>query len=241
MLNHLLIGTASALLCIGTASADALNLLESARQEADKPAQAEEEKAGVAGFYLRAEVGANIMQNLNADANSESFKVNAGIDATMTAGYRFTELIGVEFQSGFTWNSINNFKNNAGKQTSASGDFYQVPLVANLVFTIPISKGQYQPLFGRDTDLIFFAGGGGGYVNGSASINTGEVFSIDAWTYRYQAGAIMQAYLSEKTKMGIYFRFSGTGNLDGTTPAGADYKLGPALNYAIGLNLSIRF
>lgn len=242
MLNRLLLGTASVILCYGSASGDALHLLESARQEATEAAPTEQAKSERGGFYLRAQLGANMMQTLNAQNAPDNFKVNAGIDFAVTAGYMFTEILGVEFQTGFMWNSLNALKGSAGKpEAKATGDIYQVPLVANFVVSIPLSKGQYEPLFGRDADLIFFAGGGGGYQNGNGSISTGKVFDFDVWTYRYQAGSVLQAFLSDNTKFGIYFRFSGTGEIDGNDAAGGSYKIGPLMNYAVGINLSIDF
>ena len=45
----------------------------------------------------------------------------------------------------------------------------------------------------------------------------------------------------DNTKFGIYFRFSGTGEIDGNDAAGGSYKIGPLMNYAVGINLSIDF
>ena len=240
MAHRLLIGLSSILFLAASATGDALNILESARQEAEETTVTTEEVNDDRGFYVRTEIGANIMQNLDRKNASDSYTLNAGIDFGASIGYQITEMLGLEVQSGIAWNSFKTW-NEGGRSNNASGSLVQVPIVANVVVTLPLSKGDYEPLFGRDADLMFIFGGGGNYIDGDMSSSGVQQFNIKDWSFRYQVGTVLQAYLAPKTKFGVYFRFSGTGDLAGENPAGAALDIGPALNYAVGLNLSIRF
>lgn len=240
MAHRLLIGLSSILFLAGSATGDALNILESARQEAEETTVKAAEADDSRGFYVRTEIGANIMQNLNRKGASDSYSLNAGIDFGASIGYQITESLGFEVQSGIAWNSFKRW-NEGNRSNNASGSLVQVPIVANVVLTLPLSKGNYEPLFGRDADLKFYFGGGGNYLDGDMSSSGVQQFNIKDWSYRYQAGTVLQAYLAPKTKFGVYFRFSGTGDLAGENPAGAAFDIGPALNYAVGINVSINF
>ena len=106
MAHRLLIGLSSILFLAGSATGDALNILESARQEAEKTTATTEEVNENRGFYVRTEIGTNIMQNLNRKGASDSYSLSAGIDFGGSIGYQFTESLGLEVQSGITWNSF---------------------------------------------------------------------------------------------------------------------------------------
>jgi hypothetical protein len=106
------------------------------------------------GFYMNTDAGVNMIGNLsgNVFGNQASVSFDPGVRADIAAGYaiklndQFS--IAPEFELGITYNSVNaSYNGNSG-----SGDFIQVPLLANAVLNWHITS-----------DWTAYAGGGGGY------------------------------------------------------------------------------
>ena len=245
MRTCLLAGVASVVLGTSVAQGDALLLLANARtvQEDDTNAVKTATQEYSTGFYVRTGVGANLMTNVNAKTDSAAYTMDAGVEVNASFGYRFTKILGVELQTGFTWNAFNSFKQGSKPGVDAGGQLYQIPIAANFVVTVPLSEGSYEPLFGRGAELLLLAGGGGQWAQADMQdVGSGtQNFTIDDWTWRFQAGLGLNAHLTTNTKFGIYFMYSRTGDLSGTKSNNTDYTLAGLNNFAVGLNVSFRF
>lgn len=240
MRTYLIAGFSSIVLGTSLANGDALLLLSNTRMaEEDAPKKVATVEYDT-GMYVRTEIGANLMTNVNVKSVNGNWKMDPGIDIGASFGYRFTKIIGLEVQTGFTWNAFNSYEQVKVANT-VGGQLYQVPIVMNFVVTIPLSEGNYEPLFGRGAELVLLGGGGGEWGSATGSADGTEVFTLNDWTYRYQAGTVLNAYLAPQTKFGVYFRYSRTGDFTGNTPGGADYKLAAVNNFAVGIDFSIRF
>ena len=188
------------------------------------------------GWYMRAELGANFVSPINITSNNVKFNLHPGMDLGLSFGYRFTKNWGVEVQTGAAWNSFKN-QVQAGRTDDLSGQMYQVPVTANAVLTLPLSEGEYEPLFGRGAEFLVYAGAGGQYIINDFD---NDPFGSDdnGWVLRYQLGLALNAQLAPNVKTGIYARISRTGALDssGLFPGYDAYN-----NYAVGISLDVRF
>ena len=249
MRTCLLLGISSIVLGSSFANGDALLLLANARTaQEDTPAPKAVTEEYATGMYVRTGIGGNLMTNINPKVGGNTYEMTGGVDLNASFGYRFTKILGVELQTGFAWNGF--YKTIQGsKSESIGGQIYQVPIAANFVVTIPLSEGNYEPLFGRGAELLLLTGAGGQWTSAkSEKSSTGSpIFDIDDWTWRFQAGLVLSAYLAKNTKFGVYFTYSRTGDLTGSAgpgsglPVGSDYSLAALNNFAVGLSVSFRF
>lgn len=241
MRTYLIAGFSSIVLGASFAQGDALLLLNNARTIQE---EAPEKVALVeysTGMYVRTEFGANFLLDIDEAEGNGRWKMDPGFDVGVSFGYRFTKILGVEVQTGFAWNAFHEYTQGSKPPAGAGGNLYQVPIMANFVVTLPLSEGNYEPLFGRGAELLFLGGAGGEWGSATADFLGTELFSLNDWTYRVQAGMALNGYLAPNTKFGIYFRYARVGDFTGNTPAGADYKLSGLNNFAVGLDVSFRF
>ena len=241
MRTYLIAGFSSIVLGTSVAPGDTLILLNNARAiQEDAP-----EKVALVeystGMYVRTEFGANMLLDIDEKTGNGRWHMDPGFDLGVSFGYRFTKMIGVEVQSGLAWNAFHDYTQGVKPPANAGGNLYQVPIVANFVLTLPLSEGDYEPLFGRGAELLFLAGAGGEWGNATADFLGSQVFTLNDWTWRAQAGMALNGYLTTTTKFGIYFRYSRVGDFTGHTPSGSDYKFGGLDNFAVGLDVSFRF
>ena len=161
MRTYLIAGFSSIVLGASFAQGDALLLLNNTRAIQE---EAPEKVALVeysTGMYVRTEFGANFLLDIDQRGGNGRWKMDPGFDVGVSFGYRFTKIIGVEVQTGFAWNAFHEFTQGPKPPGGAGGNFYQVPIMANFVVTLPLSEGNYEPLFGRGAELLFLGGAGG--------------------------------------------------------------------------------
>ena len=220
--------------------ADTLLLVQEAQESAKSDEDAKKVDAAPNlyrdGWYMRAEIGANFVSKIGNGSNDVKYNLHPGMELGISFGYRFTENWGVEVQTGGAWNSFKN-QVQAGRTDDLSGQMYQVPVTANILLTLPLSEGEYEPLFGRGAEFLVYLGAGGQYI-----INDFEndPFGSDdqGWVFRYQLGLALNAQLAPNVKTGIYGRISRTGALDGS---GSFPGYDPFNNYAVGISVDVRF
>ena len=213
-------------------------------QEAQEAAKAEDQSKDAdtapnmyrKGWYMRAEIGANFVSKIGNGTNDVEINLHPGMDLGLSFGYRFTKNWGVEVQTGGTWNSIKN-QVQAGRTEDLNGQFYQIPVMANAVLTLPLSDGDYEPLFGRGAEFLAYLGGGGEYIYTEISDAPANLDN-DGWVFRYQLGLALNAQLAPNVKTGIYGRISRTGALDAN---GIFPGYDPFNNYAVGISVDVRF
>ena len=232
---------ASSLFVSAFAVGDALTLLQDDFSFEPEGVDAVDPSNATSPWYARVEIGVNLMDDLDPGSDLGQFHLHPGVDGAVSIGYHLTDRIAIEAQAGGSWNRFKEWTQGTKPALDASGNLIQVPLVANVVFRVPLTSQSLEPIFGEDAELLLYGGGGGEYANGTLSAENEDVFTIDGWTFRYHVGAALNAQLADNVKFGLYARISRTGSLDATQPAAGDISFSALMNYAVGMNLSFSF
>lgn len=93
------------------------------------------------GFYASGEVGPSFMPDFQSSRFGfpGSFRMDTGLRASAELGYNFLATsrftLGGEFESGLIYNRISHVRD-AGSPLSLRGDYYQAPLLNNLVLRL---------------------------------------------------------------------------------------------------------
>jgi outer membrane protein W len=220
--------------------ADTLLLVQEAQENAKSDEDAKKADAAPNlyrdGWYMRAEIGANFTSPVGLRNNDVEINLHPGMDLGLAFGYRFTKNWGVEVQTGGVWNSVKN-QVQGNRTDDLGGDIYQIPVVANVVLTLPLSDGEYEPLFGRGAEFLTYLGFGGQYIYSEIS-DSPDSYNDDGWVFRYQLGLALNAQLAPNVKTGIYGRISRTSALEanGNFPGYDAFN-----NYAVGISVDVRF
>ena len=208
--------------------------------------------------------------------SNAAIKFNTGIDATVAFGYELSDWLSIELQTGLVWNGVNGVTGNwmipngqpGGVQQTVTtniwggnGNLYQVPMMVNLNFDIPLSTPDSErwPFIGCTTYLTLNLGVGAEYAKlkiddiqlpGGAGVPTLNA-GIDkgAWGFAYQVGANLRMEIAHNMDLGLYFQFRGTSSMNFGSPSvtgtplvsGMDFTVSSLMNYAVGMNFRIEF
>ncbi len=224
------------------------------------------------GWYLTGSAGANKLstirvkdvapdfQNFRSGLDNVSFATHWGTAVDFTVGYELQNWVSVEVQTGLGWNALSGMSGDYIDGVvvpldivGGSGDLYQIPLVANLAFDLPIGNSS-EPGTGTlpgplwNSYLSLFVGAGLQYNLFDYDSLLGT-FDGNAFTFRYQFGAALNTQVAYNITLGAYFRYSGSSGMDlGTFTT--DLGLGDATvsidtdafhNLTMGINLRIDF
>ena len=239
-----LTGAAIASLAIATTTCgDTLDLVHAAiangisSQDVDE--ETPSEPVEQSGFYLGGGVGVNLMSDITVNGTANNLKMAAGVDSSVSVGYQFVEWFSVEAESGVVWNEGRDLP------PGLSMNLYQVPIMANANFTIPLSRpgSQRWPFIGVTAYLDFKVGIGTEWTrfNWKAS---GNKTNTSDWAFAYQVGTDLRLGLTSNFDLGVYFRFRGTTKVAMSNQViagvgGIDAK--ELLNYALGMNFRVTF
>ena len=198
------------------AHADALSLLYQDADEKTPPPPEEAEAAG--SWYFAAAIGATYALNaeLKDDLEGSKFKFKTGLGVNFGFGYAFNKTFAVEVRSGVLWNNIRNIDDNNGYAPIAGatlnaggGDMYQVPLMANLVVSFPISeKFSIGLVGGIGMQWTHFSAHDINVVSAGANVGTVE-FDKSSTAFRYNVGLQFNHQITHNIKMGggvLFFR-----------------------------------
>lgn len=109
------------------------------------------------GWYLSADGGLNMMQDFHFIHTDTKISTDAGMRWGLEGGYAFKLseklTLGTELESGMLWNSLSSVTRH-GAETSLSGDFYQVPILCNLVLNYHVGKWVPYVGFGGGLDFV---------------------------------------------------------------------------------------
>ena len=175
------------------------------------------------------------------DATLVDFYGEATLDnkVLFDPGFRFgigfggevTRHLCLEFQSGFHYNAI---KSIAGASAS-SGNFYQVPLMGNVVLQLP-----------NRTGFVPFVGAGAGAywtVLDAQNLSIGGTTASgtdDAWVFGYQAFAGFRYALRTNLGLGASYHYGVATSPSWNSGAG-NLKFSDARNHSFALSLHYRF
>jgi len=222
-----------------TTSGDTLDLvratiangINSQTAEEENPSQPVEES----GFYIQGNLGANLMSDIKINRQQNPVKMAVGVDGGMRFGYQICEWLSVDAQTGVAWNE--------GRDMAAgqSLTLYQVPVMANVNFTIPLSRpgSERWPFIGVTTYFDFNVGLGAEWTRFDTTNFSAPGMSdkTDDWAFAYQVGTDLRFGLTSNFDLGLFFNFRGTTKVD-MAPAMEAKEL---FNYALGMNFRITF
>ena len=263
-MNKLLLAACCGALGLSTiATADALSLLQQEVDEKTPPPPEEAEAEAPGMWYFAAAVGGNFLLDADVqDGNGTYFKFNNGVGLNLGFGYAFNKTFSLELRSGILWNGINSIQNgqlnlngNAFTFGGGGGNVYQVPVMASLVVSIPITEkiaiglkagvGMQWTKFNAH-DINTYAGanqvGTVGWDHNSAA-------------FRWDIGFQLANQITHNIRIGGGLIFSGTTavNIGAATitasPGGAipsfmsssDTKLDSLMNISLGFGVTVAF
>jgi opacity protein-like surface antigen len=147
-------------------------------------------------YYLNVDAGVSLVQNLNIKGGN-TIELNPGALFDGAFGWQFSKSLAAEFETGFALNSVDKIGGVAVSSYGGRADIYQIPMLVNLVYTFPV-EGKIKP---------FISAGGGG-IAALADMQTplGSVNDTD-FTFGYQGSAGARWRLSERSDIGLAYRF----------------------------------
>lgn len=152
------------------------------------------------GFYLSPALGGSVVQDYRGYGGSVVYEFNAGIRFDCSVGYRFNEWCSLELTPGLIYNNIESITI-LGERFSVDGEILQVPLLLNVILTIP-TQSSWEPFLGL--------GIGGVYTS-----TTTEAFSFygpgttTAWNLGYSALAGLNYHIDPDLSVGFIYKFTG--------------------------------
>jgi opacity protein-like surface antigen len=169
------------------------------------------------GPYAKIDIGGVVQQDLKIktldgfSAPDSKFTFDPGVRFGLAGGYNFNESLAAELEIGMTFNEVDEIRllgtvlpriepepiffgpEDEGRRALG---FYQVPIMANVIYTLPLSS-RFRP----------FVGAGAG---GIASIFSGEFDHDSDFTFGYQGQAGFIFVLNEHMDVGVTYKFMST-------------------------------
>ncbi|MFB0985242.1 MAG: outer membrane beta-barrel protein, partial [Phycisphaerales bacterium] len=233
-------------------SADALALITQDADEKTPPPPTE--IAAATPWYAAAAFGGNFLFDAKIkDTDGIKFKFKNGLGLNIGVGYQLCETLAVEVRSGLLWNEIKGFNetsmigNTPVAATGGDGDVYQIPLMASVIYSIPISE---------KLSIGLKAGVGIQWTDFNASNiefsspgaqNSVASYDHTSTAFRWEVGFQLANQIAHNVRIGGGVLFSGTSSVSlGTaTATGAlgsgDYKLEALYNVSLGFVITITF
>ena len=163
-------------------------------------------------------------QYFSSIVTSGSLTINPGVRFDLPVGYRVNDWISVEFAPGVIYNTIQSIQGSSVLTYSdwwasfdpalvgtkiqgtftpiESGNLIQVPLMVNILFTIPTGS-EWEP----------FVGGGIGAIYLSRTLNYSErSYTDNCWSQSYSALAGLNYHFDKDISIGVVYKFNGTGD-----------------------------
>ncbi len=185
--------------------------------------------SGSGAFYVRNGVGANLVSSVSLDDRSNAIgsvtgakiHLDTGVVWELDLGWRFSDLLSVEFSSGLSYNSIDRISGTITEFGSGSisgssplnGYLLQVPFMAGVNLDFPL----YQPDATKGASGLWLRVGasvGGIYALGHLDTVPGVITagSDSDFTFAYGFSAALDWRLNQSMTFGIAYRFLGTGS-----------------------------
>jgi len=161
-----------------------------------------------AGWYWGADMGATVLQDghltqFNNRSVSDPVSYDVGFGMDLSGGYAFNRYFALEFQTGWTWNSIDSIGGNPASDSSLS----TIPLMANAVLRYPIPRTRIVPYVGAGVGGAMTIFDTDGYTRsvpgGTVSLYGSDMDFVFAW----QAFAGVRLELNDKMSVGIGYRY----------------------------------
>lgn len=184
-------------------------------------------------LYFLADVGVAIPQDADIDniastntslgLSGAKLSLDPGVRFDLGLGYKITDWFAVEVASGLIWNGVDKVEGTVTDTPAGfiganiplaggSGNVYNIPILFNGQFRIPVGK-----------DLKVVLGGGIGTIWSDASVSgittplvPGLQASVNgsSWAFAYQGNAGVEWQLSWNVALGVRYAFLGTTELN---------------------------
>jgi opacity protein-like surface antigen len=154
-----------------------------------------------AGLYFRLEAGPQIQQNVRLGsiqglpATGASLSMDTGARFDLVGGYQFCDWFALEAEAGMLYNSLDKVTNPSGPASFEDLNLWQVPIMLDAVFTIPL-KSRFKPYFGIGVGELWSV------LEGHAITKSHEDY---AFAYQGQAG--VHYNLNEQMNLGLGYKF----------------------------------
>jgi opacity protein-like surface antigen len=167
--------------------------------------------------YVNGDVGAAFLQDITIkNSGGAELQFDTGVRADVGIGYNISDALAAELDAGVVWNQ---FKH-------SSDSLYQVPLMANLIYTLPVKWA-----------VVPYIGAG---VGGVAGIVDASGFSDTDFVFGYQAMAGIKYAVTKDVDIGVGYKFLGTTDYS-WTDHGTTVKTEEAFTHSVLATLTVRF
>lgn len=185
--------------------------------------------SGAGAFYVRNGVGANLLSSISLDNRANAFgsvtgakiHMDTGVAWELDLGWRFSDLLSVEFSTGLAYNSIDRISGTVTEfgggtvsgSVPLSGYLLQVPFMAGVNLDFPL----YRPDAPKGSSGLWLRIGasvGGIYALGQLDTVPGVLTagSDSDVTFAYGFSAALDWRLNQSMAFGVAYRFLGTGS-----------------------------
>jgi opacity protein-like surface antigen len=156
-------------------------------------------------FYVNADVGGSLLQNLKIKNFAANISFEPGARGDFSVGYNIIGPMAVEFETGSIWNSLDGPNRQALFPGCDRVDLFQVPFLGNLVFRVPLQCG-----------LTPYIGAGLGGVASTLEVRfpRDQGFrhheSDTDFTFAYQGMAGLKYAFASNMEVDVGYKFLGT-------------------------------
>jgi opacity protein-like surface antigen len=157
---------------------------------------------------------------------------NPGFRFGIGFGGELTDWLAAELQSGFHYNSIDTISG----ATSSSGNLYQVPIMANVIFKLP-NKSRFVPRAGAGVGTYWEVLDASNLTLGSTTLSGTE----NTWTFGYQAFAGVAYFFREDMSLGLNYHYGVADGPSWSTGSGGNVKFDRVANHSVAIALSYDF
>jgi len=151
-----------------------------------------------------------------------------GFRLDLKVGGTFTNGLGLDVDFGLIYNQM---KVNPLSTESGTLDFYQIPMMLEVTYTLP-RLGSFRAYLGCGIGAVYgiFAGDGTGLLGFDSDLAFG-----------YQATAGLKYALSDDLEIGVAYRFLGTSEHELDSGFGSVIKMDGTLTHALLATISLKF
>jgi opacity protein-like surface antigen len=183
-------------------------------------------------IYFNADLGGVLTQDLIVRNAGQKVPFDPGIGGNLSVGFDVTDALAVELQTGATSSSLHVNGSSVPAFSGFDVNFYQVPLLANVIFKAPLPGG-----------LTPYVGAGAGGVVSELELHHRSYYESDTdITPGYQALAGVKCALNRHTELGVGYRFLGTSSHTWFANNPSAYtSTGPTFSHSILATLTISF
>lgn len=178
--------------------------------------------------YFKIDAGVNAIFNdveiKNSVTPGRKISFDPGVRVDLVGGCRFSDCLAAEIELGGMWNQADKLKGGNLPDRNVDANLWQVPLMANLVYTFPL-QSRFKPFIG--------AGAGGIYTRLEGGNVNGDQ---DDFQFAYQGFAGISYVLNECMDIGLTYKFLGT--LDHHFD---DFSTKPIYNHSLLASFNWRF